>query len=936
MNDFNLNLPKTNFPMKGNLSQSEPKILLSWKKNKLYYLIRRKKKEKKTFVLHDGPPYANGEIHLGHALNKILKDIIIKSKNLSGFNALYTPGWDCHGLPIEQKVENITGKNKITDKEFRIRCRKYAQTQIEIQKNAFIRLGVLADWDNYYTTMDFKTESNILRTFYKILGKGYIYQNIKPVHWCFQCSSSLADSEVEYQNKYSTAIDVLFNAVDSNYIYSKLNLHKINSPISIVIWTTTPWTIPFNRAILIHPSWKYCLIQYKNHVLIIAKYLLKNFIERVGILKYKILGNIIGSKLKGLNFHHPFLNFCIPIVTGKNVNINLGTGAIHIAPGHGLDDYNVALKYNLEITNLVDEYGYFFSNLHVLLNKKHIFKIDNTIIEILKNKKTFLFQQKFLHSYPYCWRHKVPVIFRSTPQWFISIEKNNLRKKVLNKIKKVNWIPDWTQENISSLLLKRPDWCISRQRVWGVPIALFIHKKTGKIHPNMFNFTNIISQEIENYGIQAWWDLKIEDFIKEESKDYKKVFDTLDVWFDSGSTCFSILNTNSEYKKLNIDMYLEGTDQHRGWFMSSLILSIILKDSAPYKTVLTHGFTIDNTGKKMSKSISNIIKPEKIINRLGSDVLRIWVASSNYKKEISISDEVFKRSSDIYRRIRNTARFLLSNIYDFKYEDHKINSNKMVFLDQWAVHKTKIVQNKIINAYNTYDFHEVIKEIMNFCSIDMSSFYLDIIKDRLYTTKKNSKERRSCQTTIWYILESLVRWISPIISFTADEIWKYLPKKNRSKYVFLEEWFTDLFNLNEKSYINENFWNYIFKIRNEVNIVLENARIEKKINNSLEASIILYVDNFLLKKLKIIENELQFVFLTSKVDITDYQYADSQSYQSTVFKGLKILLKKAIGKKCPRCWNYNTILKYVNIYQKRICQRCILNTIGKGEERHFV
>lgn len=930
-----LNLPKTKFSMRGNLKILEPTILIKWYEDDLYNLIRLAKKGKKIFFLHDGPPYANGNIHIGHALNKILKDIIIKFKNLSGFDAPYFPGWDCHGLPIEKKVEENLKikKNKINNFEFSLECRKYANQQIKMQKKSFIRLGVIGDWKNAYLTMNFKTEANTVRALSKIIKNGYLYKGKKPVHWCFNCNSVLSDAEVEYYEKKSLSLYVMFNAINKKIIFNKFNINNIlNKPIFIIAWTTTPWTLPANQSLALHPNYEYQLIEINNKYLIISKILVNKVMECIGINTWNILSTIYGKDLENTMFKHPFLNFLVPITISKHVKLETGTGIVHIAPAHGIDDYIIGKKYNLEIKNCIDTNGIFINGIHNFLNKKHIFNIDKIICQLLNQNNNLLYSENIFHNYPCCWRHKTPLVFITTSQWFINIQKNNLREKILHIIDKVHWIPKWSKKNIRSMVLKRPDWCISRQRIWGVPLCLIVHKKTNKLHPKMLELMEIIAQKIEKYGSQIWWNLEISQLIKDAEK-YKKVLDTLDVWFDSGCTNFSVLELNTKFK--NVDMCLEGLDQHRGWFMSSLINSTIINDSIPYKQVLTHSFIVDKHGYKMSKSSCNSMHPDIIIKKFGADILRILVASSDYTTEISISNEIFKRSIDSYRRIRNTARFLLANIHNFNPEKHFIQKKYMVEIDKWAIHKTKIVQDKIISFYNSYEFHNVVKKIVKFCTIDMSAFYLDIIKDRQYTIKYNSIPYRSGQTAIWYIIEALVKWIAPIISFTANEIWNYLPNKKRSKYVFTEEWFDRLFILDDNKFMNNDFWNEIFKIKSEVNKVIEHERIKNNFKNSLEGELILYTNNSLFKKLSSIKNELCFVFLTSKVKLLDYYLADSNTYNSNVFNNLKIELRKTKNIKCLRCWNYS-IPAYNKRIKQNICNRCILNTTGNGEIRKFV
>lgn len=940
MDDYKntLNLPLTQFSMRGNLPQKEPKILQNWKENKLYQLIRKSNQEKKIFFLHDGPPYANGNIHIGHAINKILKDIIIKSKNMSGFDAPYIPSWDCHGLPIEQKVEekNNIHKEKISILTFQKKCRKYAEQQVEKQKIDFIRLGVIGDWDNAHLTMNFKNEAKIIETLSEIIKKKYLYQDFKPIHWCIKCKSSLSEAEIEYFPKKSDSIIVAFKFKHPSIIKKLFNCElNHEKDIYFPIWTTTPWTLPSSKAISIHPDIQYQLIQTEKWTIILAKDLVQNILNKLKIKKWKIINSIQGKLLENLICLHPFLkNINIPIILGEHVNYESGTGAVHTAPDHGIDDYIVSQKYHIQTSNLVNFKGNYIANVHSQLDGVNVFQAHSIIIELLKKNNLLLHCESLTHSYPHCWRHKTPIIFRATPQWFINLDKNQFRLKLLKEIKKVKWIPNWGESRIKNMIKKRPHWCISRQRNWGVPMSIFINKKTRELHPNIYNLMQKIAKKVKDEGIQAWQEINIKEFLGSEYQSYDKILDILDVWFESGNTHTSITYKNKKYDKNLADMYLEGSDQHRGWFMSSLIISTLINKKAPYSTVLTHGFVVDGKGQKMSKSIGNTISPNKIVNTLGADVLRLWVASSDYSNDISVSHEILKNSSDMYRRIRNTARFMLANITDFNPKTDLISKENMIFLDQWAIGKTKIVQEEIIHCYHNYNFHGVVKRIMYFCSIEMGSFYLDIIKDRQYTLKKNSKERRSCQTAIYYIINALVRWIAPILSFTAHEIWNYIPGI-KSQYVFMEEWFDKLFDLNEDDIFNHKFWNQIIKLKHEINKFLEEKIKNKIINNSLEASIILYVSKNLLKKLEILGKEIKFIFLTSSVEIKLYNTAPLNTKKSEIIHQLKLSMYKTKGEKCPRCWHYFIAHEH-HIKKRNICCRCILNTLGNGEKRIFI
>ncbi|MGP1944974.1 MAG: isoleucine--tRNA ligase [Arsenophonus sp. ET-LJ4-MAG3] len=938
MSDYKntLNLPKTKFPMRGDLPKREPKILARWYKEELYQVIRQAKIGKKIFILHDGPPYANGCLHIGHSVNKILKDIVIKYKGLAGFDSPYIPGWDCHGLPIEHKVEQIIGKpgDKVSVTKFREECRKYAKEQIESQKADFIRMGILGDWEKPYLTMDFNIEGNIIRSLGKVIENGHLINGVKPVHWCTTCKSSLAEAEVEYYDKLSPSIKVRFIAVDSKSVYEKFNIKSITLPISAVIWTTTVWTLPANRAIVINANFKYQLIKVNNkECFILAKTLVKSVLQRTIVTEWEILAECSGYELELLQFYHPFMNFKVPVILGNHVTLNVGTGIVHAAPAHGIEDHIISQKYKLEITNPVGPNGCYLPNTYPSLDGIFVFKANKLIIELLKEKGALLQKEILQHSYPYCWRHKIPVIFRSTPQWFMSMEKNNLRKRSLKEIKDVKWIKSYGKSQIESMIINRPDWCISRQRTWGIPMTLFIHKQTKKLHPRTLELIKEVAKYVDKLGTQAWWDLDPITLLGNDAINYLKVSDTLDVWFDSGSTHYTVVDVRPEFKGHSADLYLEGSDQHRGWFMSSLMLSVAMKGKAPYQEVLTHGFTIDEQGSKMSKSLGNTMSPQDIMNNLGADILRLWVASTDYTNEISISNEILKHSSDNYRRIRNTARFLLANLNDFDPILHKVNPKEMIALDRWAVGRAKIVQEEIIIHCANYNFHSVVKRLMQFCSVEMGSFYLDIIKDRQYTTKHDCLARRSCQTALFHIVEALVRWIAPILSFTADEIWQNLPGK-RVKYVFTEEYYINLFGLYSNEMLNDEFWNMLLIVRGEVNKILEQARIDKLIGNSLEAAITLYADTKLFKTLNHLEDELHFVLLTSQARVIEITKAPVQA-QNTKLNELKITFQQAEGDKCSRCWHYETDIGFEAKYAE-LCSRCVTNIAGNGEMRKFV
>jgi len=937
MSDFKstLNLPETGFPMRGDLAKREPGMLARWNGDDLYGIIRNAKKGKKTFILHDGPPYANGSIHIGHSVNKILKDIIVKSKGLSGFDSPYVPGWDCHGLPIELKVEQLIGKpgEKVSAAEFRAECRKYAAEQVDGQRADFIRLGVLGDWSRPYLTMDFNTEANIIRALGKIIGNGHLHKGAKPVHWCVDCRSALAEAEVEYYDKTSPSIDVAFHAVDADAVKAKFGADRVSGPVSLVIWTTTPWTLPANRAVSLNAEFEYVLVQVEGQALILAKDLVESVMKRAGITEWTVLGTAKGADLDLMRFKHPFLDFDVPAILGEHVTLDAGTGAVHTAPGHGPDDYVIGQKYGLEVANPVGPDGCYLPGTYEGLDGVQVFKANDLIVNILRDKGALLHVEKLLHSYPHCWRHKTPIIFRATPQWFISMDQKGLREQSLKEIKSVQWIPDWGQARIESMVANRPDWCISRQRTWGVPMSLFVHKETEELHPRTLELMEEVAKRVEQDGIQAWWDLDPRDIMGDDADSYTKVPDTLDVWFDSGSTHSSVVDVRPEFSGHAADMYLEGSDQHRGWFMSSLMISTAMKGKAPYRQVLTHGFTVDGQGRKMSKSIGNTVSPQDVMNKLGADILRLWVASTDYTGEMAVSDEILKRAADSYRRIRNTARFLLANLNGFNPETDMVKPEDMVTLDRWAVGCAQEAQADILASYESYDFHEVVQRLMRFCSIEMGSFYLDIIKDRQYTAKADSVARRSCQSALFHIAEALVRWMAPIMSFTADEIWGYLPGK-REQYVFTGVWYEGLFGLANSEAMNNEFWDTLLTVRGEVNKVIEQARADKRVGGSLEAAVMLYADNELAAKLNSLGEELRFVLLTSEAEVADYAQAGEDAQPSEIIKGLKVALRKADGEKCPRCWHYTKDVGQVAEHAE-ICGRCVSNVAGDGEKRKF-
>lgn len=1083
-----LNLADTTFAMRGDLAKREPLWLEQWEKDDVYGQIRQARQGRKTYILHDGPPYANGQIHLGHVVNKVLKDIIIKYKTLDGYDAPYVPGWDCHGLPIEQKVEQKIGKvgQKVNATKFREACREYAKSQVQLQMADFKRLGVLGDWNNPYLTMNYQQEANIVRALGKIYDNGHIVRGMKPVNWCLDCGSALAEAEVEYQDKTSDAIYVSFDIVNRENLPIIAN---ISGTLQAVIWTTTPWTLPANQAISVHSDFDYAVIKgkktpifalpsqidsknftlrtltkadkqalqacasdpaiwqfmptkrhlpevfepffeqavkdkayaiidkrtgniigttrfchdnakddvigigftfitpefwgkgvndeikntllnhafkYRNTVcfqihegndrskkaveklgatyqkdvendfgkmwvytitnpstinhtahFIVANDLVADFSKNVALDDVKIITTIKGADLTVLNAQHPLISERqVPIITGEHVTADSGTGLVHTAPAHGVDDYIVGNKYNLPVENPVGDAGVYLDNAKVFVGE-HIYKAQPKIIETLGSSGHLLDHKKIRHSYPHCWRHKTPIIFRATPQWFISMEQNGLRQKALDDIKNITWTPAWGQNRIEAMIDGRPDWCISRQRTWGVPITFFTHKETDQLHPRTSELIEKAAQIIEKGGIEAWFDADISDFLGDESGEYHKVTDTLDVWFDSGATNFAVLNHRKELSN-PADLYLEGSDQHRGWFQSSLLVSESIYSRPPYKQVLTHGFTVDAKGHKLSKSKGNTkgFEPSDIANKMGVDILRLWVGSSDYRYEMAVSKEGFDRTTDMYRRIRNTIRFLLANTDDFDPKTDMVSTDKLISLDKYILYRTKHIQQEIIQAYHSMDFHQVCQTVMGFCSQDLGGFYLDIIKDRTYTTKADGLPRRSAQTTLYHIAHALLRWIAPVLSFTAQEAWQVL--KDTQGYIFTAEWYQlPDFQMND---ISHEDWDQVALIKDTVNKSIEQARSDKIVSSNLTAKVTITAPQDIADILNKFGDELRFVFITSDATVKS---SDT----------LSTIITPADGTKCVRCWHVRTDVG-THAEHPEICGRCVQN-LDDGEMRLY-
>ncbi len=944
MTDYkeSLNLPQTSFPMKGNLAQREPEMLQRWEESGLYQQIREACGGRPKFILHDGPPYANGEIHIGHAVNKVLKDIIVKSRTLDGFDAPYVPGWDCHGLPIELQVEKKVGKpgHKVTAAQFREACRDYAAKQVERQRVDFKRLGVLGEWENPYLTMDYGFEAEIIRSFGRIVENGHVQRGYKPVHWCTDCGSALAEAEVEYEDKESFAIDVRFQVLDPDELLARCDNvpgEKGEGPISVVIWTTTPWTLPANQAVALNGDLEYALVQCEGangngkERLLLAKELLQETMDRWEIEEYQLIASGRGAAFEGLMLQHCFYQREVPIILGEHVTLDAGTGAVHTAPGHGVEDFVVGQRYDLPIDNPVGGNGCFVEGTELFAGE-YVFAANEKVIEVLQERGALLRQARLNHSYPHCWRHKKPIIFRATPQWFIGMDQNGLRQEALREIGKVEWVPDWGRARIEGMVDGRPDWCISRQRTWGVPITLFMHKVSGELHPETPRLIEQVAELVEQTGVEAWFSLQPEELLGDEAADYDKVTDTLDVWFDSGVTHACVLE-HREGLELPADLYLEGSDQHRGWFQSSLLTSVAIHDSAPYKEVLTHGFTVDEKGEKMSKSKGNVVAPQKVLKTLGADIIRLWVASTDYRGEMSVSDEILKRTSDAYRRIRNTARFLLSNLNGFDPAENLVAPEDMIELDRWAVDSALRLQGEIIKAYGDYHFHLISQKVQNFCVNEMGGFYLDIIKDRQYTTQEDGLARRSCQTAMYHIVQAMVRWLAPVLSFTADEIWNEIPGHAEGSTVFTQSWYDSLFALDTDDPFDSDFWNRLIAVRDEVSKQLEAARKEGAIGSSLDAEVDLYCDGVLSETLSKLQDELRFVLITSYARLHPLSAKPAEAVE-TELDGLSVQVNASSHAKCERCWHHREDVGSDSEHPQ-ICSRCVENIGTVGETREY-
>jgi len=936
-----INLPQTDFPMKADLAQREPAMARAWEERAIYAKQREAMRGRPRFVLHDGPPYANGAIHIGHAVNKILKDIIVKSRTLDGFDAPYIPGWDCHGLPIELQVEKKYGRpgQKLDAAAFREECRAYAQQQIELQRADFKRLGVLGDWDHPYRTMAPEYEAQQLRAFGRVIRNGHLYKGAKPVHWCIDCRSALAEAEVEYEERTSPAVDVAFQVVEPHDLEKRIGLptgQLGSAPVDVVIWTTTPWTLPANQAVAVRDEFLYVLVDARKdgeaRRLILAADLLAACMQRFDRVAGAPLAQFEGRVLEGLKLQHPFEQRQVPVILGEHVTLDAGTGAVHTAPGHGQEDFVVGQRYGLPVTSPVGNDGRFYRDIPLVGGLK-VDEANPVIIEALRERGRLLHNEPYRHSYPHCWRHKSPVIFRATPQWFVSMERANLRANTLRDIPHVQWTPQWGEQRITGMIQNRPDWCISRQRTWGVPIPLFVHKRSGELHPRTQELIEQVATRVERGGgIAAWFALDPAEVLGAEAADYEKVPDVMDVWADSGVSFECVGATRPEIVA-PVDLYLEGSDQHRGWFQSSLLMSEAMYERPPYRGVLTHGFTVDEKGRKMSKSLGNVVAPQKIMSTLGADVLRLWVSSTDYGNEISVSDEILRRMADSYRRMRNTVRFLLGNLHGFDPERHLLRPDQMIALDRWALQRTRQLEQEVEEAYRAYTFHTIYQSIHNFCIVDLGGFYIEVVRDRLYTTAQDSIARRSAQTAMYHIAEAMVRWLAPVLSFTAEEIWSLLPGK-RPESVFLATWHAV-----PESDTGGVDWEVLQKLRADVTHKLEKLREGGAIGAPLDAEVDIYCTGDAAQACATFESlgeELRFFLVTSAARVHRAQSVLEGAEPATgTGPGVFLRIAPSMHAKCVRCWHHRPDVG-ANATHPELCGRCVSNVDGPGELRKYV
>jgi isoleucyl-tRNA synthetase len=933
-----INLPKTEFPMKADLAQREPAMVRDWEQHAVYAKLRQLARGRPRFVLHDGPPYANGAIHIGHAVNKILKDIVVKSRSLDGFDSPYIPGWDCHGLPIELQVEKQHGRpgQKLDAPAFRAACRAYAREQLELQRADFKRLGVLGDWDHPYLTMAPRYEAQQLRAFGRIIANGHVYQGVKPVYWCVDCRSALAEAEVEYQERVSPAIDVAFRVEDNRDLAARSGADKAvlgARPVDVVIWTTTPWTLPANQAVAVRAEFRYALVevqlQGEPRCLILAADLVDSSLERIGATGAARLAEFEGRVLEGLTLRHPLEDRTVPVVLGEHVTLDAGTGAVHTAPGHGQEDFAVGQRYHLPVLNPVGDDGRFLAGTRPPeVVRLTVDEANPVLIKALAAAGRLLHQEPYPHSYPHCWRHKSPVIFRATPQWFVSMERGRLRAHALRDIKGVEWTPAWGEPRITGMIESRPDWCISRQRTWGVPIPLFVHRQTGALHPRTAELIEAAAVRVEQGGIDAWFALEPRELLGEEAAQYAKVTDVMDVWADSGLS-FECVGTERPEIAAPVDLYLEGSDQHRGWFHSALLMSEALYERAPYRGVLTHGFTVDEQGRKQSKSLGNVIAPQRVMNTLGADVLRLWVSATDYANEMSVSDEILKRMADSYRRMRNTLRFLLGNLHGFDPRRDVLAPAELLALDRWALERSRTLQAEVLEAYRRYTFHQIYQKVHNFCSVDLGGFYLDVLKDRLYTTPAAGRARRSAQTAMFHIAEAMVRWLAPILSFTAEEVWRYLPGE-RGESVFHQIWYAP-----PAAGADDIDWEALIRLRADVTRELEKLRDTGAIGAPLDAAIDVYCVPGEYRRFAALGPELRFLLITSAAQVHEVAAPPAGAVPAADFEGVWIAARRSGDPKCVRCWHRRPDVG-THAAHPQLCDRCITNLATPGEARRFV
>ena len=947
-NSYPVNLLETPFPMRGDLAKREPQWVEQWQKNKLYEKIRAAHANQPKFILHDGPPYANGDIHIGHAVNKILKDMIVKSRWLMGFDSAYVPGWDCHGMPIEIQIEKQFGKNLPTA-EVQAKARAYAQVQIDKQKKDFERLGVLGDWNNPYLTMNFRNEADEIRALGDIWKKGYVFRGLKPVNWCFDCGSALAEAEVEYQDKTDPTIDVGFAFDDAQrpQLAKAFGLNDLPAkPGMAVIWTTTPWTIPANQALNVNPELIYALVDVGDKLFILAKDRVETCLQEYG-LAGEIIGTCLGSQLENISFWHPLAKLdagyrrLSPIYAAEYVSLDTGTGIVHCSPAYGEEDFKSCKKHQIadkDILSPVMGNGVYASWLPLFANE-FIWKANPKIVEALREAGSLVREKSYTHSYMHCWRHKTPIIYRATSQWFASMDKKpsdgkaSLRETALAGIEGTEFFPAWGKQRLHSMIANRPDWTLSRQRQWGVPMAFFVHKESGEPHPRTAELLEEVAKRVEQGGIEAWQKLEVSELLGDEASQYEKNRDTLDVWFDSGTTHWHVIRGShrnelfrpeSELPEGRLaDLYLEGSDQHRGWFHSSLLTGSMLDGKPPYKALLTHGFTVDGQGRKMSKSVGNVIAPQQVADKLGAEIIRLWVASTDYSGEMTISDEILKRVTESYRRIRNTLRFLLANLSDFDPTQHALPTEQWLEIDRYAVALAEQLQGEVETHYKAYEFQPAVARMLTFCSEDLGGFYLDILKDRLYTSAPHSQDRRAAQNALFHITRNLLKWLAPFLSFTAEEAWKSLPhgaQEQASESIFMEEFGTFPAIKDANELVSK--WNRIREIRSEVTKAIEVEREAGNVGSSLQAELTIKVPEADFALIHSLGNDLRFVTITSSATVEHSK------------DGLEVLVRASQFKKCGRCWHHTDDVGS-NSEHPDLCGRCISNLFGSGESRSF-